>query len=294
MVNEQTELDNREGNACIFQLRGGFEIAVFTLQAAGCIALSQRRAKKVRRCADGGARVREDGDLAFFGGQAEFSQACDRSRRATVVVGALLANAVAVNARLERGLKAAVKGRGKERPDGRIKHHDGDENGQETPSPRLGQARERRQENHRDDEARNRKEGPARNQPAHRRFELKAPVDSGQHYEAKDGQRDEITQSPPGLRQPREPSAKDRAKNRQQRDAKSFKPGVHAGRNKTRSLSSHLSLRKFLRICRPFSVRMLSGWNCTPQIGNCLCLTPMISPSSVSAVISRQSGSVSR
>ena len=54
------------------------------------------------------------------------------------------------------------------------------------------------------------------------------------------------------------------------------------------------SFRKFLRINRPLSVRMLSGWNCTPQIGSCLCFTPMISPSSVSAVISRQSGNVSR
>ena len=34
--------------------------------------------------------------------------------------------------------------------------------------------------------------------------------------------------------------------------------------------------------------------NCTPQIGSFLCRTPMISPSSLSAVISRQSGIVSR
>ena len=54
------------------------------------------------------------------------------------------------------------------------------------------------------------------------------------------------------------------------------------------------SFRKFRRIVRPFSVRMLSGWNCTPQIGNSRWRTPMISPSSVSAVISRQSGMVSR
>ena len=32
----------------------------------------------------------------------------------------------------------------------------------------------------------------------------------------------------------------------------------------------YLSLRKFLKICRPFSVRILSGWNCTPQMGYCL------------------------
>lgn len=52
--------------------------------------------------------------------------------------------------------------------------------------------------------------------------------------------------------------------------------------------------RKFFSISRPCSERMLSGWNCTPQIGSSLWRTPMISPSSVSAVISRQSGSVSR
>ncbi len=54
------------------------------------------------------------------------------------------------------------------------------------------------------------------------------------------------------------------------------------------------SFRKFFKIWRPFSVRMLSGWNCTPQMGKVLCRTPMISPSSVSAVISKQSGRVSR
>ena len=52
-----------------------------------------------------------------------------------------------------------------------------------------------------------------------------------------------------------------------------------------------LSFMKFLKILRPLSVSMLSGWNCTPQMGSCLCFTPMISPSSVSAVISRQAGS---
>ena len=61
-----------------------------------------------------------------------------------------------------------------------------------------------------------------------------------------------------------------------------------------RQRGSYLSLRKFWRIWRPLSVRMLSGWNCTPQMGNCLCRTPMISPSSVSAVTSRQSGRLLR
>ena len=35
---------------------------------------------------------------------------------------------------------------------------------------------------------------------------------------------------------------------------------------------SYFNFRKFFRICRPFSVRMLSGWNCTPQIGILLVL----------------------
>lgn len=30
---------------------------------------------------------------------------------------------------------------------------------------------------------------------------------------------------------------------------------------------SHPSVRKFLKIVRPSSVRMLSGWNWTPQMG---------------------------
>ncbi len=53
-------------------------------------------------------------------------------------------------------------------------------------------------------------------------------------------------------------------------------------------------LRKFSSSFLPSCVRMDSGWNCTPCTGCCLCIRPMISPSSVHAVISRQSGSVSR
>ena len=58
--------------------------------------------------------------------------------------------------------------------------------------------------------------------------------------------------------------------------------------------TSHQSFRKFSRINRPLSVRMLSGWNCTPQTGKCLWRTPITSPSSVSAVISRHSGMLDR
>ena len=44
----------------------------------------------------------------------------------------------------------------------------------------------------------------------------------------------------------------------------------------------------------PQGVRMLSGWYCTPQMGNSRCATAMMTPSSVSAVMSRQGGQVSR
>ena len=52
----------------------------------------------------------------------------------------------------------------------------------------------------------------------------------------------------------------------------------------TRALGTYFSRRKFDRMARPFSVRMLSGWNCTPQMGSEVCLTPITSPSSVQAV----------
>ena len=55
----------------------------------------------------------------------------------------------------------------------------------------------------------------------------------------------------------------------------------------------HIS-RKFCSSFLPSPVRIDSGWNCTPWIGKSRCLSPMISPSSVSAMISRQSGRVSR
>jgi hypothetical protein len=54
-------------------------------------------------------------------------------------------------------------------------------------------------------------------------------------------------------------------------------------------------LQKILQQAWPCSVRMDSGWNCTPSTAKArLWRTPMISPSSVQAVISRQAGSVSR
>src|SRR3989338_4450808 len=52
--------------------------------------------------------------------------------------------------------------------------------------------------------------------------------------------------------------------------------------------------RKFFSRSCPCSVRMDSGWNCTPCTASVLWRTPMISPSSVQAVLSRQSGGVSR
>ena len=50
------------------------------------------------------------------------------------------------------------------------------------------------------------------------------------------------------------------------------------------------SERKFWRIFIPPSVAMDSGWNWTPETANSLWRRPMISPSAVSAVTSRQSG----
>ena len=52
--------------------------------------------------------------------------------------------------------------------------------------------------------------------------------------------------------------------------------------------------RKFASMAWPCSVRMDSGWNCTPSTASVLWRTPMISTSSVQAVISRQSGNDSR
>src|SRR5690349_24429263 len=51
---------------------------------------------------------------------------------------------------------------------------------------------------------------------------------------------------------------------------------------------------KFCSIRWPCSVRSASGWNWTPSSANSWWRTPMISPSSASAVIFRQAGSDSR
>src|SRR5207245_9340985 len=51
---------------------------------------------------------------------------------------------------------------------------------------------------------------------------------------------------------------------------------------------------KFCSIRCPCSVSSASGWNCTPSTASSRWRTPMISPSSDSAVILRQDGSDSR
>src|SRR5262249_48093943 len=51
---------------------------------------------------------------------------------------------------------------------------------------------------------------------------------------------------------------------------------------------------KFSNILWPCSVRSASGWNCTPSTGRLRWRRPMISPSSASAVTSRQPGRLLR
>lgn len=51
--------------------------------------------------------------------------------------------------------------------------------------------------------------------------------------------------------------------------------------------------RKFFSSFIPSLVSTLSGWNCTPWIGNSRWRNPMISPSAVRALTSRQSGTLS-
>src|SRR5947208_10304619 len=48
--------------------------------------------------------------------------------------------------------------------------------------------------------------------------------------------------------------------------------------------------RKVARIFLPLGVRTDSGWNCTPYNGNSRWRSAMISPSSLSAVISKHAG----
>ncbi len=59
-------------------------------------------------------------------------------------------------------------------------------------------------------------------------------------------------------------------------------------------LHQRFSSRKFFSIWWPCSVRIDSGWNCTPSTASVLWRTPMISPSSVQAVTARQSGRLLR
>ncbi len=51
-----------------------------------------------------------------------------------------------------------------------------------------------------------------------------------------------------------------------------------------------MRFKKFLRSVLPPSVMIDSGWNWTPSMGNRRCLTPMTSPSSLSAVTCRHGG----
>ena len=54
----------------------------------------------------------------------------------------------------------------------------------------------------------------------------------------------------------------------------------------------HHRTRKFFSMAWPCSVRMLSGWNCTPSTASVVWRTPWISPSSLVAVTVRHAGSV--
>ena len=67
--------------------------------------------------------------------------------------------------------------------------------------------------------------------------------------------------------------------------------------NDSKILTSDLSyiFKKLANSACPCSVRIDSGWNCTPSTASCLWRTPMISLSSwLQAVTSRQSGRLSR
>ena len=73
------------------------------------------------------------------------------------------------------------------------------------------------------------------------------------------------------------------------------RPGGRAYRKKSRpgGLSYPDITRKFPSNSFPATVRIDSGWNCTPQTGNVLCRSPMISPWSVHAVTFKHAGNVS-
>lgn len=68
----------------------------------------------------------------------------------------------------------------------------------------------------------------------------------------------------------------------------------HVSPRRNRQVPKIYSFRKLRRRFLPSEVRMDSGWNCTPYTGSSLWARPMISPSSVQAVMRRQSGRVSR
>ncbi len=59
-------------------------------------------------------------------------------------------------------------------------------------------------------------------------------------------------------------------------------------------VGAHIPSRKFLSSWWPCCEAMLSGWNCTPCVLWVLCDRPMMIPSPVSAVISKQSGRLAR
>jgi len=61
-----------------------------------------------------------------------------------------------------------------------------------------------------------------------------------------------------------------------------------------RSIPLRGQFEKILSIWWPCSDAMLSGWNCTPCTGSVLCESPMIRPSSVSAVTLSALGKVPR
>lgn len=75
----------------------------------------------------------------------------------------------------------------------------------------------------------------------------------------------------------------------------SHEPGqYHDSPRCNRQVRKIYKVRKLRRRFFPSEVRMDSGWNCTPYTGSSLWARPMISPSSVHAVMRRHSGRVSR
>ena len=71
-------------------------------------------------------------------------------------------------------------------------------------------------------------------------------------------------------------------------------PAKQALQRLPNQVPAHRPSKKLPSRIMPPSVRMLSGWNCTPCAGRLLWRRPMIRPSSVQAVTSRQSGRLAR